>query len=77
MNKPFAVVFEDGMDWSLLRDQKLMLLTLTGVANAQQHALMDGVINLIDHIQDSASAQGLPVVWLGAEDRDVYDRCLE
>lgn len=67
MSKPFAVVFEDGMDWSLLRDQKLMLLTLTCVTNAQQHALMDGVINLIDHIQDSASAQGLPVVWLTEE----------
>jgi hypothetical protein len=73
MGKPFAVVFEDGMDWSLLRDQKLTLLTLGCGATVPQHALLDGVINLIDHIQDSASSQGLPVVWLGEEDKDVYD----
>jgi hypothetical protein len=73
MGKPFAVVF-GSMDWQMLRDQKQRLIEL---ACKRDDELLDGVIHLIDHIQDSASAQGLPVVWLGAEDTDVYAGCLE
>jgi hypothetical protein len=47
------------IDWSLLRDQKLRLLK----ACSRQPGL-DGLVELIDSIQDQASAQGCAVQWL-------------
>jgi hypothetical protein len=55
-----------GVDWRLLSEQKLWLL-------AQPGDSAEGLIQFIDYIQDSASEQGQPVVWLTEEDIDVYD----
>jgi hypothetical protein len=62
----FLVEF-DRMDWVQLSKSKERLFLHGGEDWAE------GLINLIDHIQDSASSQGLPVVWLDEGDTDVYD----
>jgi hypothetical protein len=51
----------DGVDWQLLKEQKRWLLEQVG-----EYA--DGLINLLDYIQDAAEEQGQPVVWLTEED---------
>jgi hypothetical protein len=56
----------DGVDWQLLKEQKRWLLEQPG-----EYA--EGLLNLIDYIQDSAEEQGQPVVWLTEEDTNVYD----
>lgn len=66
----FLVEF-DRMDWVQLSKSKERLFLHGGEDWAE------GLINLIDYIQDAAEEQGQPVVWLGEEDKDVYDRCLE
>jgi hypothetical protein len=60
----------DGVDWQLLKEQKRWLL-----AQAGEYA--EGLINLIDYIQDAAEEQGQPVVWLDEGGTDVYAGCLE
>ena len=56
----------DGVDWQLLKEQKRWLLEQVG-----EYA--EGLINLIDYIQDAAEEQGQPVVWLDEGGTDVYD----
>lgn len=52
----------DGIDWKLLREQKITLLnvigeiTHTGQPERVEH--LDGIINLIDSIQDEAVETG-------------------
>ena len=65
----FSVTMD--MDWPLLRDQKLCLLHFAERVEERADAeLLDGVIQLIDHIQDEAAKQGEPVVWLTEETED-------
>jgi hypothetical protein len=65
----FIVELTD-IDWSLLKEQKRWLVEQPG-----EHA--EGLINLIDYIQDAAEEQGQPVVWLDEGGTDVYAGCLE
>lgn len=56
--------FEVNIDWKLLAQQKRALLKLyfDNAGNERKH--IEGVINMIDEIQDQANDQGEPVVWL-------------
>jgi hypothetical protein len=73
----FIVEFAS-IDWRLLRDQKGWLLdTALMSGNTRSQKCADGLINLLDYIQDAAEEQGQPVVWLDEEDKDVYAGCLE
>ncbi len=64
MPKPCTVTLN--LDWNMLRDQKLRLLELSN-----SHPILDGVIHMIDDIQDTAFEQGCPVKWL--EDHNAND----
>lgn len=55
---------EMNLDWDLLREQKKLLLAL-----AKDHPMLDGVIELIDELQDTAHRQGCPVLWIGDEEK--------
>jgi hypothetical protein len=48
------------LDWKLLREQKLCLLTLAGSGHTTEREceLLQGVVNLIDHIQEDAVDDG-------------------
>lgn len=61
----FIVEF-DRIDWKELSTQKEQLFLHGGEDWAE------GLINLLDYIQDAAEEQGQPVVWLDEEDKDVY-----
>jgi hypothetical protein len=56
-------------DWKMLADQKLALLTAMRVAD--EHGAdtksLEGLLNWIDAIQEAASSDGYPVVWLETE----------
>lgn len=52
------------IDWKLLRDQKETLLRLADKAEGVEAEHLEGLIGMIDDIQDEASARGEPVVWL-------------
>lgn len=87
MNETFEAAPErrllDGIDWYLLRDQKLVLLEVIKSINdpdavvfrgtpLSRHAAtsaMDGIVNLIDAVQDTADAIGLVPAdaWLTEE----------
>jgi len=45
----------NNIDWKLLREQKEWLLSISDVDERN----LDGVLNLIDHIQDQAVEQGV------------------
>lgn len=47
-------------DWKLLREQKTLLLVLVqgGRTSVEEAQLLDGVVNLIDAIQDAALDSG-------------------
>jgi len=57
MPKPCTVTLH--IDWELLRDQKLRLLEVS-----DQHTVLDGLVDVIDSIQDQAYQQGCDVKWL-------------
>ena len=59
MHKPCTVTLHIG--WEKLRDQKDLLLSLT---ETYGDGLLEGVIDLIDSIQDQAYQQGCDVKWL-------------
>ena len=63
MVSKFIVEF-DRIDWKELSTQKEQLFLHGGEAWAE------GLINLLDYIQDSAEEQGQPVVWLDEGDKD-------
>lgn len=48
------------LDWTLMREQKLALIE---AAEQWGHPL-DGLLEMIDYIQDRAAEQGEPVQWL-------------
>ncbi len=50
----------ESVDWQLLSEQKKWLL-----GQKDEHA--DGLLNLLDALQDAAEADGFPVVWLGED----------
>lgn len=64
MSKTYNIQISD-VDLDLLREQKRQLLLLQGrteltnspVLNSNEFEAVDGIINLIDHIQDSAVQQ--------------------
>jgi hypothetical protein len=68
LNKLDAPLY-DTINWLALAKQKLRLLEIIadGKGMGRGHPL-EGLINLIDNIQDDAEAQGYPVVWFFAED---------
>ena len=60
LNKPLYAT----IDWLQLAKQKMELLRIAdGERGSLGLHLLDGLISLIDAIQDDADAQGYPVVW--------------
>lgn len=60
LNKPLY----DTIDWLELAKQKMALLNqISGERGSLDVHPLDGLVNLIDAIQDDAEAQGYPVVW--------------
>lgn len=60
LNKPLYAT----IDWLQLAKQKMELLRITdGERGSLDAHPLDGLITLIDAIQDDADAQGYPVVW--------------
>jgi len=55
--------FDIDIDWSLLAQQKLCLIKLH-FKNPKERNKIEGIISMIDDIQDQAHDQGEPVVWL-------------
>ncbi len=59
------------IDWEALAKQKHLLVELmlgasimgTSHTNSAQLKAIEGLVNLLDTIQDDAEAQGYPVVW--------------
>ena len=58
LNKPLY----ETIDWLQLAKQKMELLKLSA-AREQLDNPLDGIISLIDAVQDDADAKGYPVVW--------------
>lgn len=49
------LTFTETIDWALLRQQKEVLLSIPEVIiNSQQYDALQGIISLIDHLQDYA-----------------------
>lgn len=48
------------VDWPLLRKQKLALMNAYGKLTHDQQEALDGIVNLIDSLQDSAVECGVP-----------------
>lgn len=70
----------DGIDWHLLRDQKLALLRIlddlaTRAEDEEDGPLLGGLVHLIDAVQDTADTLGLVPAdaWL-SEDGDADNR---
>lgn len=55
----------NSIDWPQLREQKATLLNILFAAGEDDHPL-DGILNLIDAMQDAAVADGI------AKEEDVY-----
>ena len=55
-HKTATASFFTGMDWALLRKQKVNLIQLAHDSIAPAH--LDGIISLIDCLQDAAVADG-------------------
>lgn len=51
--------FAQCIDWELLSRQKLLLLQMSDT-----HPALEGLLNLIDAMQDAADSDGLPVAWI-------------
>lgn len=57
------------IDWLALAKQKLCLLeTIDGERGSMPEHPLEGLVALIDNIQDDAEANGYPVVWFYAVD---------
>jgi len=67
--RPLSKPLYDMIDWLALAKQKRELLQIMDAADSRERTnLLDGLLNLIDGIQDDAEAAGYPVVWFYAED---------
>lgn len=55
--------FDLEIDWDLLSQQKRFLIRLY-FDNKKERKNIEGIISMIDDIQDQAHEQGEPVVWL-------------
>lgn len=76
MSNPVTITFENGFDWSLLNVQKMHLLNIIFNDMADDETLdaphvLEGLVEVIDEIQDQAAESGEPVVF--AEDVDPDD----
>jgi hypothetical protein len=62
--------FLDDVNWKLLSQQKLVLLELldSDRLTTKEKESIDGLINLLDHIQDEAEVLGFPVSFLTEDD---------
>jgi hypothetical protein len=67
---PLGRPLYDTIDWLQLAKQKMELLLLTTRQREEEFRIgaplgypLDGIVNLIDTIQDDAEAQGYPIVW--------------
>lgn len=49
-----ADLFFKEINWQLLRDQKLALIRLRNTLSEDKYAFLDGILHLIDHVQDVA-----------------------
>lgn len=56
------------IDWEALKHQKLALISVIPLVDRRTAHRLDGLLHLLDAIQDEAEKQGLPVVW--AEEAD-------
>lgn len=69
----------DRIDWELLRDQKLVLFKLltADLLSERVEENLNGILNLIDAIQDAAEKDGFPVVFLTEDIRprsELFDK---
>lgn len=75
MSNPVTIKFENGFDWSLLNVQKMHLLNVifndiaAGDMSDEPHVL-EGIVEIIDEIQDQAVEIGEPVVFTEDTDDD-------
>ena len=79
--KPVTIRFENGFDWELLCAQKQQLLNVIfedmgGKITDAPHTL-DGLIEIIDEIQDQAAELGEPVVYATDDGFDYDDDASE
>jgi len=61
---PVTITFKDGFDWKTLAKQKEELVH----ASLGMHPSLDGILEIIDVIQDEAEKAGHPVVFLTEDD---------
>ena len=61
-----AFTAELNINWSMLRDQKKALLEIMDDADGR----LDGLLELIDFIQDCGELAGEPVEWLSEDEED-------
>lgn len=52
-------LLQQRIDWALLREQKFFLLDLTDEVDGKERELLEGVVSLIDAIQDAAVDEGI------------------
>lgn len=54
----------DKIDWKSLAEQKMQLVYLIDeLPEGEKASALDGIINMIDDLQDEAESLGYPVVW--------------
>ena len=66
MPNPVIITFKDGFDWKTLAKQKEELVK----ASLGMHPSLDGILEIVDVIQDEAEKAGHPVVFLTEDDDD-------
>ena len=58
----------ENINWPLLASQKLALLSaIDDAPTPERKRSLEGLLNLLDALQDDAHAQGFPVVFLTEE----------
>jgi hypothetical protein len=75
---PDQRVSVSGIDWLELAQQKHRLVSyLWDKDEGDRDFIMWGIVNLIDALQDQAVEDGLPVVFVTAEEPDGKDRRMD
>lgn len=64
MPNPVTITFKDGFNWRMLAEQKEELIK----ASLGMYPKLDGILEIIDVIQDEADKAGHPVVFLEDDD---------